>query len=66
MKKQLDLNVWITQQALANELGHKSVHQVHNWVQRNKIEWKSLPGSRIKLVNKHTISVNDLHYKRRR
>ncbi len=62
--KHLDLNIWITQQALADQLEVK-VQNVHNWVQRNKIEWEYLPGSKIKLVNKNTIQVSDLHYKRR-
>ena len=53
----LDMNIWVTQQALANELGIP-VQNVHNWVQRNKIEWMLLPGSTTKLVNKNTINID--------
>lgn len=59
----LDVTIWVTQLALADELG-VSVQNVHNWVRRGKIEWKKLPGSRIRLVNKHTISVDPQHHKR--
>jgi hypothetical protein len=58
----VDLTIWITQQALADEL-NKTIHTVHNWVQRGKIEWGYLPGSSIKLVNKNTVSINFNHYK---
>lgn len=59
MAKHLDLNIWITQQAFADILTKKEgkkvpVQRVHNWVQRDKIQWKCLPGSRIKLVNRYT------------
>lgn len=59
MAKQLDLNTWITQQALADILSKQEgkrvpVQRVHNWVQRDKIDWQCLPGSKIKLVNKNT------------
>lgn len=64
MSNKIDTSIWITQQAFADELG-VPVQNVHNWVQRGKIEWQKLPGSRIKLVNKTTLSINDLHYKRR-
>ena len=58
----VDLNVWVTQQALADEL-NKTIHTVHNWVQRGKVQWGYLPGSSIKLLNKNTVSVNFNHYK---
>jgi hypothetical protein len=61
-KKQLDLTVWITQQALADELG-QPVQNIHNWTQRGKIDWQYLPGSTTKLVNKNTIRVNSNHHK---
>lgn len=57
-----DLSVWITQKALADELG-RSIYVVHNWVQRGKIDWGYLPGSTMKLVNKNTITVNFDHHK---
>lgn len=62
MKGNLDLNTWITQQALADELGF-SVQRIHNWVQRNKIEWQRLPNSKIILVNKKSISIDNHHHK---
>ena len=59
MAKHLDLNIWVTQQAFADILSKKEgktvpVQRVHNWVQRDKIDWQRLPGSRIKLVNRFT------------
>lgn len=53
----LDTSIWVTQQALADELDIP-VQNVHNWVQRNKIDWMVLPGSTTKLVNKHTIRID--------
>ena len=58
----VDLSIWVTQKALADEL-NRTVHVVHNWVQRGKIEWGFLPGSTLKLVNKNTVSVNFDHHK---
>lgn len=58
----VDLSVWVTQKALADEL-NKTIHVIHNWVQRDKIQWGYLPGSSIKLVNKHTVSINFDHHK---
>jgi hypothetical protein len=58
----LDTTIWVTQQALADERGIK-VQNVHNWVQRNKIKWITLPGSTTKLVNKNTISIDTQHHK---
>jgi hypothetical protein len=58
----VDLSIWVTQKALADEL-NRTVHVVHNWVQRGKIEWGFLPGSTLKLVNKNTVSVNFSHHK---
>jgi hypothetical protein len=58
----VDLSIWVTQKALADEL-NRTVHVVHNWVQRGKIEWGFLPGSTLKLVNKNTVSVNFNHHK---
>ena len=54
----LDMNVWVTQQALADELGIP-VQNVHNWVQRNKINFVLLPGSTTKLVDKTSIRVDN-------
>jgi hypothetical protein len=60
----LDTNVWVTQQALADER-NIPVQNVHNWVRRGKIDFKKLPGSRIRLVNKNTITVDPEHHKSR-
>jgi predicted site-specific integrase-resolvase len=60
----IDTTIWVTQQALADKLG-VAVQNVHNWVQRGKIEWQYLPGSTTILVNKNTIKVSDLHHKRK-
>jgi len=57
MGEHLDTTIWVTQQALADELDIP-VQNVHNWVQRNKIQWRLLPGSTIKLVNRTTITVD--------
>lgn len=57
MAEQIDTNIWVTQQALANERGI-AVQNVHNWVQRNKIDWILLPGSTTKLVNKNSVRVD--------
>jgi len=63
-KKSLNLNIWVTQQALADELDI-SVQTVHNWVQRNKIEWQLLPGSTTKVINKFSLQINENHHKRK-
>lgn len=53
MKHNIDTNKWVTQQALANELG-VTVQCIHNWIKRNKIESMQITGSRLLLVNKTT------------
>jgi len=50
---QIDVSKWITQQALASELG-VTVQCIHNWIKRNKIESMKIPGSRLVLVDKTT------------
>jgi predicted transcriptional regulator len=50
----IDINVWVTQQALANELG-VTVQCVHNWIKRNRIAAKKIAGSRLVLVDKTSI-----------
>lgn len=62
--KDIDTSIWITQQALADQLGIR-VQNVHNWVRRRKIQTKQLPGSRIRLVNKYTITVDSERNKNR-
>lgn len=57
MGENIDTTIWVTQQALADELDIP-VQNVHNWVQRKKIEWMLLPGSTTKLVNKLTITID--------
>ena len=56
MAEQIDTTIWVTQQALATELGVK-VQCVHNWISRKKIEAKAIPGSRLVLVNKSTAPI---------
>lgn len=55
----IDMNVWVTQQALTTELGLKNVQVVHNWVRRGKIQSKRIEGSRLVLVDKTTV-IGDL------
>lgn len=62
MKNKIDLSVWVTQKGLADELGVK-IQNVHNWVQRKKIQTMVLPGNTT-LVNKTTLQINENHYKR--
>lgn len=65
--KNIDTTIWITQQALADELS-LPIQNVHNWVQRDKIdhmEYEFLPGQKIVLVNKTTIRINYQHHKSR-
>lgn len=57
MSKNIDTSIWITQQALANEL-EVSIQRVHNWVRRGKINIQKLPGSKIVLVNKHSLTIS--------
>lgn len=60
--KMIDTSIWVTQQALADQLD-VGVNTVNNWVLRGKIESKKLPGSSLVLVNKKTISINTNHHK---
>lgn len=64
MTKKIDTTIWVTQKSLADELCIP-VQNVHNWVQRGKIEWINLPGSTTKLVNKYTVSIDNEHHKHR-
>lgn len=57
--KKLDLDVWVTQQSLANEM-NTSVQRVHNWIKRGKIQSKTIKGSRLVLVDKSSIITDDL------
>jgi DNA-binding transcriptional regulator YiaG len=66
MVKKIDHTIWVTQQQLAKHLGVK-VQNVHNWVQRGKIdtlEHEYLPGIKIVLVNKETIRVDNQRFGR--
>lgn len=51
MSKNIDTSKWITQQALASELG-VTVQCIHNWIKRKKIDYMKIPGSRLVLVNR--------------
>jgi len=62
--KNVNTLLWITQKALADEMGIP-VQNVHNWVRRGKIQYQKLPGSKIILVNKDTVSIDTQHHKRR-
>jgi len=55
-KQQIDSEKWVTQLALADSLGI-SVQRVHNWIKRGKIDYLTLPGSRIKLVDRTSIKM---------
>ena len=57
MGKNINIDIWVTQQALANELG-VTVQCVHNWIKRNKIQSKKIEGSRLVLVNKKSVQKN--------
>lgn len=66
MKNEIDTSVWLTQKELANRLNVK-IQNVHNWVQRGKIEtleYEFIPGQKIVLVNKNTINVDNQRFGR--
>lgn len=52
----IDTTIWVTQQALANEL-NITVQRVHNWIGRGKIQSKKIDGSRLILVDKRTAPI---------
>lgn len=52
----IDTTIWITQQALANELG-VTVQCVHNWIQRKRIVSMKIHGSRLVLVDRTTAPI---------
>lgn len=61
----IDTSIWITQQALADELTNKlgykvSIQRVHNWVQRGKIDKKYLKEVNVTLVDRTSISIKTL------
>jgi excisionase family DNA binding protein len=61
MAKKINTSIWLTQKELAKRLNVK-IQTVHNWVQRGKIdtlEYEFIPGQKIVLVNKNTISVDN-------
>lgn len=49
----INTDIWVTQQALANELG-VTVQCIHNWIKRERIQYKRIDGSRLVLVNKES------------
>lgn len=51
--QRIDFTRWITQQALANELG-VTVQCVNNWIRRKKINSIKIEGSRLVLVDRTT------------
>jgi hypothetical protein len=60
----IDSTIWVTQQALANELTTSSykcsVQRVHNWIRRGKIDTKFIPELNITLVNRLTAKVKTI------
>ncbi len=50
----IDINTWVTQQSLANELG-VTVQCIHNWIERKRITAKKINGSRLILVDRTSI-----------
>ena len=56
MKNNIDFNIWVTQQALANEL-KVSVQRIHNWIKRGQINSLKIEGSRLTLVDKTSVSI---------
>lgn len=61
MDNNIDFNVWVTQQQLANDIGC-SVQRVHNWIKRNKIESKAFPQLNNQvLVNKNSINIKTIN-----
>ena len=68
MSTKIDFSIWVTQQSLANELGI-AVQNVHNWINRGKIEAREhefIPGVKVFLVNKNTIKVDSQRFGRYR
>lgn len=59
MANNIDTSIWITQQALANEL-ECSVQRVHNWIKRKKVQSKKIEGSRLVLVDRTSVILEDL------
>ncbi len=59
----INTDKWITQLAFAKEQG-VAVQNVHNWVKRGNLKWQRLPGSKIILVDKDSLSINNQHHKR--
>ncbi|HRH55005.1 MAG TPA: hypothetical protein PLN38_16865 [Chitinophagales bacterium] len=56
----IDFTQWVTQQALANDLG-VSIQRVHNWTRRGKIEKKAFPELNGQvLVNKTTLNIKTI------
>ena len=56
----IDFNVWVTQQQLANTL-NCSVQRVHNWIKRNQITAKEFPQLNNQvLVDKNSINIKTI------
>ncbi len=56
----IDNSKWITQQALADDLGI-SIQRVHNWIKRGNVEAKVIPELRITLVNRNSVTVKTIN-----
>ena len=56
----IDFNVWVTQQQLANDLGF-TVQRIHNWIKRDKITAKQFPQLNNQvLVDKTSINIKTI------
>lgn len=56
MDTNIDTTKWVTQQALASELG-VTVQCINNWIARKKIDFMKIKGSRLTLVDKTTAPI---------
>lgn len=54
--KNIDINKWVTQQALA-DLEGVTIQAVQNWIARGQIKILTLPGNTT-LVNKETLRID--------
>ena len=56
----IDFNIWVTQQQLANTL-NCSVQRVHNWIKRKQITAKEFPQLNNQvLVDKNSINIKTI------
>lgn len=59
-KLNIDTSIWITQQALADELG-VSIQRVHNWIHRHKITAKIFPElGNMRMVDRTSVNIKTI------